>query len=166
MRPLGPAFQNHQLLPQGDDFKSQVMTRPNKASQPCEHTPDQPKHESVLITRLEGASLRSPRPCFGDLQRVHSYASGSESWPYCAAGICRLQGRDLDQTNKAVREAAQAPAKSTESKCTKAERFRLHLNILTEMTVLCLGFNVLEGNVSLKEGTIRVFTSGTKNCGS
>jgi hypothetical protein len=46
--PLGPAFQDHQLLPQGHDFQSQVMTRPNKASEPREHTPNQYKHESVL----------------------------------------------------------------------------------------------------------------------
>jgi hypothetical protein len=31
-RPLGSAFSDNQLLPQGDDFKAQVMTRPNKAS--------------------------------------------------------------------------------------------------------------------------------------
>jgi hypothetical protein len=37
--PLSPAIQDQQLLPQGDVFKSQVMTRPNKASQPREHTP-------------------------------------------------------------------------------------------------------------------------------
>jgi hypothetical protein len=54
-RSANPAFQNHQLLPQGDNFKAQIMTRSNKASQPCERTPNQPKHESVLIARLEGA---------------------------------------------------------------------------------------------------------------
>jgi hypothetical protein len=30
---------------------------------PCEHTPDQSKHRSLVITRLE-----VHRPCFGDLQ--------------------------------------------------------------------------------------------------
>ncbi len=50
LHPLSPTFQNHQLLPQSNDFKSQVITRPNKASQPYEHTADQPKHESLLIT--------------------------------------------------------------------------------------------------------------------
>jgi hypothetical protein len=69
VRPLGPAFENYQLLPQGDDLKSQVMTRLNKASQPCEHTLDQSKHRSLVITRLE-----VHRPCFGDLQRPSNYA--------------------------------------------------------------------------------------------
>src|ERR1700719_1808670 len=62
-RPLGSAFQYNQLLPQGDDFKPQVMTRPNKASQPREQTQDQPMHESVLITRLEGALVVDPPDC-------------------------------------------------------------------------------------------------------
>jgi hypothetical protein len=66
--PLCPAFENYQLLPQGDDLKSQVMTRPNKASQPCEYTPDQSKHRSLVITRLE-----VHRPCFGDLQELKSF---------------------------------------------------------------------------------------------
>jgi hypothetical protein len=35
------------------------MTRPKKASQPYEHTADQPKHESVFITRLQGIPLSS-----------------------------------------------------------------------------------------------------------
>jgi hypothetical protein len=59
---LSPAFQDQQLLPQGDDFKSQVVTKPNKASQPCEHTPNQPKHESVLIPTWKGWPLISPGP--------------------------------------------------------------------------------------------------------
>ena len=46
VRPFSPPFQDYQLLPQGDDFKSQVMTRPNKASQPYEHTTDQPRWTS------------------------------------------------------------------------------------------------------------------------
>jgi hypothetical protein len=44
----------------GDDFKPQVMTRPNKTSQPREQTQDKPKHDSVLITRLEDALLVDP----------------------------------------------------------------------------------------------------------
>src|ERR1700719_486187 len=62
-RPLGSAFQYNQLLPQGNDFQPQVMTRPNKASQPREPTQDKPKHESVLITRLEGALLVDSPDC-------------------------------------------------------------------------------------------------------
>jgi hypothetical protein len=62
-RPLGSAFQYNQLLPQGDDFEPQVMTRPNKASQPREQTQDQPMHESVLITRQEGALVVDPPDC-------------------------------------------------------------------------------------------------------
>ena len=62
-RLLGSAFQYHQLLPQSEDFKPQVMTRPNEASQPREQTQDQPIHESVLITRLEGALVVDPPDC-------------------------------------------------------------------------------------------------------
>jgi hypothetical protein len=62
-RPLGSAFQYNQLLPQGDDFKPQVMTRPNKTSQPREQTQDQPMHESVLITRLTGVLVVDPPDC-------------------------------------------------------------------------------------------------------
>jgi hypothetical protein len=60
--PLSPAFQNHQLLPQGDDLKSQVMTGPNEASQPYEPTPDQSNHRSVVITRGRGAPTVFWRP--------------------------------------------------------------------------------------------------------
>ena len=67
--PLSPAFQDPQLLPQCYDFQSQVMTRPNKASQPREHNPNQPKHESVLIPTRKGWPLRSPGLGFDDLQR-------------------------------------------------------------------------------------------------
>src|ERR1700693_2313914 len=62
-RPLGSAVPYHQLLPQGDDFKPQVMTRPDKTSQPREQTQDQPMHESVLITRLERAPVVDPPDC-------------------------------------------------------------------------------------------------------
>jgi hypothetical protein len=34
----------------------------NKASQPREHTPNQPKHESVLDTNTESWPLGSPGP--------------------------------------------------------------------------------------------------------
>ena len=50
---LGPAFQNAQLLPQGDYLKSQIMSRPNKAAQPGERALDQTKHTSVLIASRE-----------------------------------------------------------------------------------------------------------------
>ena len=90
VHPFSPPFQDDQLLPQGDDFKSQVMTRPNKASQPYEHTADQPKHESVLITRLEGTPLRSLRPCFGDLQPL-------------AAGVFRIDHDQVFQSTATLR---------------------------------------------------------------
>ena len=39
---------------------------------PCEHTPDQSKHRSLVITRLE-----VHRPCFGDLQPSLSWRNRS-----------------------------------------------------------------------------------------
>jgi hypothetical protein len=74
-RPFGSAFQYHQLLPQGDDFKPQVMTRPDKTSQPREQTQDQPIHESVLITRLEGALVVDPPDSV-----LAIYNAASSSW--------------------------------------------------------------------------------------
>jgi hypothetical protein len=85
-RPLGSAFQYHQLLPQSDDFKPQVMTRPNKTSQPREQTQDQPMHESALITRLEGALVVDPPNCvLATYRRENTSASGQkpESERFC-----------------------------------------------------------------------------------
>ena len=80
---LVSAFQYHQLLPQGDDFKPQVMTRTNEASQPREQTQDKPIHESVLITRLEGALVVDPPDCV-----LATYSGG------CLAGSDRGRKED------------------------------------------------------------------------
>jgi len=52
----------------------------NKASQPYEHNADQPKQESVLMTRPQGNPLRSLRRCFGDLQGEIPTCRETETW--------------------------------------------------------------------------------------
>jgi hypothetical protein len=61
------AFQDYQLLPQCYDFQSQVITRPNKASQPREHTPNQPKRPNM-------------NPFYTNTKRLASQISRTGSW--------------------------------------------------------------------------------------
>jgi hypothetical protein len=50
-RPLRSACQDNQLLPQGNDFKPQIMTGPTKLLSHMKQTQDQPKHESVFYNK-------------------------------------------------------------------------------------------------------------------
>ena len=49
--PLGAALQNNQLVPQSNDFKSEIVARSNKALQPREHRSYQRKHQLAVISR-------------------------------------------------------------------------------------------------------------------
>ena len=49
--PLGAALQNNQLVPQSNDFKSEIVARSNEALQPGEYRSYQPKHQLAVISR-------------------------------------------------------------------------------------------------------------------